>query len=82
MRKQGVFVSPSGVRSTWLRHDLAKFKARLLALEAKVAGEDLVLTEAQVQAPEKKKLDDEICCEIETTHPSYLGFRIPSTSVL
>ena len=73
LRKQGVFVSPSGVRSIWLRHDLANFKARLRALEAKVAEESLVLTEAQVQALEKKKLDDEVCGEIETAHPGYLG---------
>ncbi|NQX75469.1 MAG: helix-turn-helix domain-containing protein, partial [Epibacterium sp.] len=26
LRKLGVFVSPSGVRSIWLRHDLATFK--------------------------------------------------------
>ena len=28
LRKQGVFVSPSGVRSIWLRHNLANFKNR------------------------------------------------------
>ena len=59
LRKRGVFVSPSGVRSIWLRHDLAHFKARLKALEAKVAEEGIILTEAQIQALEKKKLDDE-----------------------
>ena len=73
LRKQGVFVSPSGVRSIWLRHDLANFKSRLRALEAKVAEEGLILTEAQVQALERKKLDDEVCGEIETAHPGYLG---------
>jgi len=73
LRKQGVFVSPSGVRSIWLRHDLANFKSRLKALEAKVAEDGLILTEAQVQALEKKKLDDEACGEIETAHPGYLG---------
>ena len=26
LRKEGVFVSPSGVRSIWLRHDLASMK--------------------------------------------------------
>ncbi|WP_282610181.1 helix-turn-helix domain-containing protein [Pelagibius sp. Alg239-R121] len=73
LRKLGVFVSPSGVRSIWLRHDLANFKKRLKALEAKVAEEGIVLTEAQVQALEKKKLDDEAWSEIETAHPGYLG---------
>jgi transposase InsO family protein len=73
LRKQGVFVSPSGVRSIWLRHNLANFKMRLKALEAKVAEEGLILTEAQVQALEKKKLDDEACGEIDTAHPGYLG---------
>ncbi len=73
LRKQGVFVSPSGVRSIWLRHDLANFKKRLKALEAKVAEDGIILTEAQVQALEKKKHDDEACGEIETAHPGYLG---------
>ncbi len=73
LRKRGVFVSPSGVRSIWLRHDLASFKLRLKALEAKVAEEGIILTEAQVQALEKKKLDDEAWGEIETAHPGYLG---------
>lgn len=74
LRKAGVFVSPSGVRSIWLRHNLENFKKRLKALEKKVAnGSGLVLTEAQVQALEQKKLDDEAHGEIETAHPGYLG---------
>ena len=73
LRKRGVFVSPSGVRSIWLRHDLANFKQRLKALEAKVAEEGIILTESQVQALERKKHDDEACGEIETAHPGYLG---------
>jgi len=72
LRKLGVFVSPTGVRGIWLRHQLGNFKNRLKALKAKVANEGLVLTEAQVQALEKKKLDDEACGEIETAHPGYL----------
>ncbi|WP_106225113.1 IS481 family transposase [Legionella pneumophila] len=73
LRKQGIFVSPSGVRSIWLRYELANFKDRLKALEAKVASEGIILTEAQVSALEKKKFDDEACGEIETAHPGYLG---------
>lgn len=73
LRKKGTFVSGSGVRSIWVRHNLANFKTRLKALEKKVAEEGLVLTEAQVAALEKKKHDDEACGEIETAHPGYLG---------
>jgi hypothetical protein len=74
LRKQGVFVSASGVRSIWLRHDLANFKKRLKALEAKVAEEGSTLTEAQVLALEKKKQDDEACGEIDTAHPALPWF--------
>ncbi|MCE2597252.1 IS481 family transposase [Motilimonas cestriensis] len=73
LRKNGVFVSASGVRSIWLRHNLENFKKRLKALEAKVASEGIILTEVQVAALEKKKNDDEVCGEIETAHPGYLG---------
>ena len=73
LRKRGIFVSPSGVRSVWLRHDLACFKDRLRHLEQKMAKENMVLTESQVAALEKKKHDDEACGEIETAHPGYLG---------
>lgn len=73
LRKNGVFVSGSGVRSIWLRHGLANFRDRLKAREAKMAAEGLVLTEAQVIALEKKREDDVACGEIETAHPGYLG---------
>jgi transposase InsO family protein len=73
LRKTGIFVSASGVRSVWLRHKLASFKERLKALEAKVAEEGIILTESQVAALERKKLDDIACGEIETAHPGYLG---------
>jgi transposase InsO family protein len=73
LRKAGVFVSPSGVRSIWLRHGLANFKDRLKTLEAKVAEQGIILTEAQVVALEKKRQDDEVSGEIDTAHPGYLG---------
>jgi len=37
LRKRGIFVSASGVRSVWLRHNLESFKKRLSALERHVA---------------------------------------------
>ena len=73
LRKQGVFVSPGGVRCVWLRHGLSNFKGRLKALEVKVANDGGILTESQVQALERKKHDDLACGEIETHHPGYLG---------
>lgn len=73
LRRRGVFVSPSGVRSVWLRHDLESFKKRLSALEKHVAETGEVLTEAQVVALERKQDDDVAFGEIETAHPGYLG---------
>ena len=73
LRKQGTFVSPSGVRSIWLRHTLQSRKLRLRALEKKVADEGIVLTEAQVVALEHQRATDQLHGEIETEHPGYLG---------
>jgi len=73
LRKRGTFISPSGVRSIWLRHDVANFKQRLKALEKHLSISGAVLTEAQVTALEKKREDDLACGEIETAHPGYLG---------
>lgn len=73
LRKKGVFISGSGVRSIWQQHDLENFRKRLKALEEKVAREGIVLTDAQIAALEKKAHDDEASGEIETAHPGYLG---------
>jgi len=73
LRKRGLFVSPSGVRSIWLRNDLANFKQRLKALEQQVNEKGIILTDAQIVALEKKRYADEVSGEIETAHPGYLG---------
>ena len=73
LKKKGLFVSPGGVRSIWLRHDLETFKKRLKALEVKAARENLILTEEQVRAMEKAKDEKESHGEIESLHPGYLG---------
>ena len=73
LRKKGIYVSPGGVRSIWLRHDLETFKKRLKALEARAAQEHLILTEAQLAALEKAKEEKQAVGEIESHHPGYLG---------
>jgi len=73
LRKRNIVVSPTGVRSVWLRTGLQTFRLRLAALEKKVAEEGIVLTEAQVAALERKREEQMECGEIETAHPGYLG---------
>jgi hypothetical protein len=73
LKKRGIFISPGGVRGVWVRHDLEVFSKRLVALEAKMAQENLILTEAQLAALERAKQEKHEQGEIETEHPGYLG---------
>ena len=73
LRKEGLVISPAGVRCVWIRHQLQTFPLRLKGLEKKVAEEGLVLTERQLAALQKKKERDQLHGEIETAHPGYLG---------
>ena len=74
LTKRGQFVSPTGVRSVWVRNDLQTFARRLKALEARLAqNQGMVLTEQQVRAMEKAKQEKEAHGEIDTAHPGYLG---------
>jgi transposase InsO family protein len=72
LQQRGTILSPGGVRSIWLRHDLEKTAKRLKALEAKSAQDGMVLTEAQLAALEKRKSEAEEHGQIETEHPGYL----------
>ncbi len=73
LRSRGLSISPFGVRAVWLRHDLANVKKRLTALEAKMAQDGLVLTEAQLVALERAKSEKEAHGEFESECPGYCG---------
>lgn len=72
LKKQGVIISPGGVRSIWLRNKLEKRGPRLKRLEEWSADENNILTESQVEALEKAKEEREAHGEIETFHPGFL----------
>lgn len=73
LAKEGIRVSPSGVRAVWFRHDLHTIQRRLAALEALSAREGRVLTEAQVVALERVQREKETHGEFASECPGYCG---------
>jgi transposase InsO family protein len=72
LRKKGLEVSPGGVRTVWVRHDLQVKAQRLKRLEKWAADNTAVMSESQVEALERAREKDEAYGEIETFHPGFL----------
>ena len=73
LAKEGVRISPCGVRCVWVRHDLQTMQKRLAALEALSARDGRVLTEAQVAALERVQQEKEVRGEFVSECPGYCG---------
>src|SRR5512143_1015068 len=73
LSKEGLRVSPTGVRGVLVRHDLNTMAKRLKALEARVAQDGLILTESQLAALEKAKAEKEAHGEFDSACPGYCG---------
>lgn len=72
LKKRGIYISTGGVRSLWIRHDLARKKSRLKRLEEWAKNNSNIPTESQVRALESSKAEKEAHGEIETHHPGFL----------
>lgn len=72
LRKKNIIVSPGGVRSIWLRHQLQVKSLRLKRLEKWAAENSGVLTESQVRALESAKDEREAHGEVESPHPGFI----------
>src|SRR5512143_1690584 len=80
LSKEGLRVSPTGVRGVLVRHDLNTMAKRLKALEARVAQDGLILTESQLAALEKAKAEKEVHGEFDSACPGTAAPRTPSMS--
>lgn len=72
LRRHGITLSPGGVRSIWLRHEIQTKALRLKRLEKWSVEHGQVLTESQVQVLENAKEEKEAHGEIESFHPGFL----------
>jgi hypothetical protein len=78
--KRGLRLSPSGVRSLGLRHDLPRFAWRGKARETQLARQPgRILTEAPGPAREKARQEKEAGGAIETAPAGYLGAPDPDS---
>jgi transposase InsO family protein len=73
LAQRGIPISAAGVRCVWERNGLENLNKRLRALEAKVARESHILTEVQLAALEKAKVEKEAHGEFESECPGYCG---------
>ena len=73
LAQRGIPISAAGVRCVWKRQGLENLNKRLRALEAKVARESPLLTEVQLAALEKAKVEKEAPGEFESEGPGYCG---------
>jgi hypothetical protein len=80
LRKQGIFVTPGGVRSIWQRNDLEVFAKCLKALEARVAQDGIILTEAQLKAMERKRSSVRLPVRSRPSTPDTSVSMTPTTS--
>lgn len=71
LRLQGVNVSPTGVRSVWLRNGLETRHKRLLRLERDAQEDTYVLSNEQIELLERHSVDFR-CRHVETSRPGEL----------
>jgi len=67
LKKQGIFISPGGVRNVWLRNNIETIKKRLAVLQENRAKDGLMLSEAFENREESK----EIYGELQTDYPDF-----------